>query len=225
MLTGPCRGFREAFEPGQDNPHLNTCASCRRWAEGVRGLMGVGLHSHLPPELKARLAAISRHSGRDIPTTEGDQEAVLLDPLPQLPLPEDLRGRLRKIPAGLRGSSLPAWAGRTRDVTAASCLLAMVLTLSAGNRFAVGRERTSLLSRGAWGVFAEGGSRGIEALARAGRGIVDGCEIATGSMGGLFRRISAPRPEPQSPKSQKDVAAEAAPSHGKENPHGNRPAH
>lgn len=225
MLAGPCRAFREEFEPGGNHPHLDTCAPCRQWGDEVKALGTCGLHVPLPPELAERLGGIFRSPGRGIPERNDAQVALPLDPLPQLPLPDGLRAKLRQIPASTSRNLLPSWTVRTRDVTAASCLLAMALTFSAGHWLSPGQERYGLLSRSTRFLLAEAGSRGIEALVRTGRGIVEGCEIANDSMGGLLRRVGATPTQAEDPKSRKRVAAETAPSNRKENLHGNRPAH
>lgn len=124
MLSWDCRRFRARFEPGSSHPHRHRCAECRAFAEAVE--RAAGLRLPLPDALRESLRAIR--------------------PVPEIPVPEPLRGRLRGIAHPQVKQPLPDWLLNPRYAVAASALLATLLTMAFGDVVDPGLQIASLLT-------------------------------------------------------------------------------
>lgn len=225
MLRGSCREFRESFEPGRPDAHPEGCSGCRDWMQAVAGLEELRLDVPLPAALVERLASIPGR-GASSPTAEAG-EAPALGPVPLIPLPAELKTKLRRIPAERRVGGFPLWTARTRDLLAASCVLAFLLAPAWNRASGGGPVVSGVFSKTLGMVLGEAGDRGAHAITEVGEKLFHGCELASDAMGSLLGRLSPPhqvvtstRPEgPEGPTEKRPTA------HGKENHHGNRPAH
>jgi hypothetical protein len=114
MLSWDCRRFRARFEPGSGHPHRHRCRECRAFAEAVERVVGIRLP--LPDGLRESLRAVR--------------------PVPEIPVPDSLRGRLRGIArpeVQPPKQPLPEWLSSPRYAVAASALLATFLTMAFGD--------------------------------------------------------------------------------------------
>lgn len=131
MLTRACRRFRAELTPG--DPHLRTCGACAAYAAAMDR---AAKRAPLPARLESKLRAIP-----------GAVEGGPRLPLPQAPLPDGLRGRLRGLTSQPVPRQLPVWVRSSRYAVAASYLMAVLLGTALGNPVDLGREAGGVLSR------------------------------------------------------------------------------
>ena len=124
MLSWTCRRFRARFSPGSAHPHRRACLDCDAFATAVERAAGVRLP--MPERLRASLSKVA------VP----EPGAVLTFPVPRVPVPEALAGRLRSIAPPGRPAP-PEWVRDPRYAVAASALLALLL----GPFFSIGADR------------------------------------------------------------------------------------
>ncbi len=151
MLSWSCRRFRAGFTPGADHPHHPHRGACPACAAYAAAMERAAQRTPLPARLRSKLRAVPgavASGGSGI----GDAPRMLL---PQEPLPEALRGRLRGlagIQRGQRGrraplAPLPAWLSSPRYAIAACYLLAVLTGALAGNPAELGRNAADAVSR------------------------------------------------------------------------------
>ena len=163
MLSPACEAFRGSATLRPDAPHARACPRCRRFAEELLHLELLRSNLALPPTLRASLLSIPAGvaSGE---LFEG------LDPLPGVPLPDDLRTRLRRLPRAAQRP--PAWIRSARYAVAA-CYVATVLTGAAfGNPARAGQDVVAAVAREATEIAQKAGERGrpiVEELERSAR--------------------------------------------------------
>lgn len=141
MLSHECEAFRQRYERGAADPHLERCTACRRFAEFVDGLARVGFRAPLEDELRTRLREVPSHAG-------GAPEA--LPRLPELPLPAGLGVRLRAIARRQRTqtkTTTPIWIRSPRYAVAASYLLTLLIAGTVGNPAAWASQTASRFER------------------------------------------------------------------------------
>jgi hypothetical protein len=224
MLSPSCREFREAFVAGSADPHPASCARCRFWAQGVARLRSAGAAFPLPAALEARLQEIPLNRQGSAGGTRSSAPPLRLPHLPQLPLPDAVRARLRGIRSGAEGGR-PRWIPGVREGLAASCLLAFFFVPLLGDPARL-RERASvLLTAGLSATLEEAGEGGIRALEEAGDFVFRSCEIADRGMGNLLARLRSPGAERTVQQPRGKPARGTAPDQGKENADGNRTPH
>lgn len=223
MLNERCRCFREEFEPGRPDSHLEACPSCAEWAAEVIGLRGAGANSPLPAELRGKLRAIGPAAARsgEGARVSGDGASVL-GPIPQIPVPARLNARLRSIPTGRRDAPLPAWVFRSRDLLAAACLLALLLTAAVGAPPSGTLETAASVSRDVALGVQEAGVLGTRTLLEAGDFLSHGIEFLNKSMGSLMGRLGPRRTSTDEPAAGKAPPAKGHPKEDKEKSHGKR---
>lgn len=127
MLSWTCRRFRARFTPGSAHPHRRACRECDAFATAVERAAGVRLP--MPERLRKSLSATAAIAAPE-------QDSVLPFPVPRLPMPDALAGRLRAIAPPGRPAP-PEWVRDPRYAVAASALLALLL----GPFFAIGTDR------------------------------------------------------------------------------------
>lgn len=138
MLKPDCRRFRIDFSPGlaPGDPHRRTCPACAAYAAALER---AALKVPLPARLRSKLRAIPGAAGPD-PRL----------PLPQAPLPDPLRNRLRGLARRHASQQeprpLPAWVRTSRYAVAASYLMAVLVGLAAGNPLQLGRQAAQRVS-------------------------------------------------------------------------------
>ncbi|HEV2845240.1 MAG TPA: hypothetical protein VG477_10370 [Thermoanaerobaculia bacterium] len=128
MLSWSCRRFRARFVPGTPSasvhPHRRACRECDAFAAALETAAGVRLP--LPAGLRKELTKIAAPG-------EG---SVLAFPVPRLPMPAALAGRLSEL-GGTSRPAPPDWVLDPRYAIAASALLALLL----GPFFATAADR------------------------------------------------------------------------------------
>ncbi|MEA2564452.1 MAG: hypothetical protein QOH06_5956 [Acidobacteriota bacterium] len=134
MLKPACRQFRAELAPG--DPHPRSCPACSAYAAAMER---AAFKVPLPARLRSKLRAIPGA------TAPGPRL-----PLPQAPLPDPLRDRLRGLarrPAPRPVSHpIPAWVRTSRYAVAASYLMAVLVGLTAGNPVQLGRQAADRMS-------------------------------------------------------------------------------
>lgn len=144
VTSQDCRRFQAGFHPGgPQDAHRRGCPACAAYAEAMERAARARLP--LPADLRGRLQAIARPAAG-----AGEEEPpAVLKPLPQRPLPEGLRRRLREIPQkrGAVPGRPPAWVLRPRYAVAASYALAVLLTGLLGNPVDRGRAAAEVVTR------------------------------------------------------------------------------
>ena len=137
MLKPACRQFRAELAPG--DPHRRSCPACAAYAAAMER---AAFRVPLPAGLRSKLRAIPG-------SIEGGSPGPRL-PLPQAPLPDPLRDRLRGLvcrPVRSQGPRpLPAWVRTSRYAVAASYLMAVLVGLAAGNPVHLGRQAAHRVS-------------------------------------------------------------------------------
>jgi hypothetical protein len=114
VLSWACRRFRARFAPGSASPHRRACADCEAYAAALEQAAGVRLP--LPSSLQRSLRALAAP----------EPGAVLPFPVPLLPVPDALAGRLRSIARPARPAP-PEWVRSPRLAIAASVVLALLV--------------------------------------------------------------------------------------------------
>ena len=158
MLSWTCRRFRARFSPGSAHPHRRACLDCDAFATAVERAAGVRLP--MPERLRKSLSSIAAP----------EQDSVLPFPVPRVPMPEVLAGRLRSIAPTGRPAP-PEWVRDPRYAVAASALLALLL----GPFFSMGADR----GLHALGIVRE---EGREEIAKVRAGAVEAYEVARRSL-------------------------------------------
>ena len=130
MLRPACRRFRAELAPG--DPHRRSCPACAAYAAAMER---AAFKVPLPAGLRSKLRAIP-----------GAVNPGPRLPLPQAPLPDPLRDRLRGLARRQEPRSLPAWVRTSRYAVAASYLMAVLLVLAAGNPVHLGRQAAHRVS-------------------------------------------------------------------------------
>ncbi len=134
MLKPACRRFRAELALG--DPHRGSCPACAAYAAAMER---AAVRIPLPARLRSKL--------RSIPGATGPGPRL---PLPQAPLPDPLRDRLRGLArTPLRSPErrpLPAWIRTSRYAVAASYLMAVLVGLTAGNPVHLGRHAAARMS-------------------------------------------------------------------------------
>lgn len=127
MLKLSCRRFRMEFTPGAESPqdaHRTSCPACAAYAAAMeRAAKKVPLPSRLRSKLRMIPGTIPGAAADDAPRL----------PMPQAPMPPQLRDRLRQISRLQEPPALPAWVRSSRYAVAASYLLAVLLGATVGN--------------------------------------------------------------------------------------------
>ncbi|HWM92075.1 MAG TPA: hypothetical protein VN493_15025 [Thermoanaerobaculia bacterium] len=136
MLSQACRRFRTEFSPGQDDPHRRTCPACTAYAAAMER---AARKLPLPAGLRSKLRAI--------PGGIGDVGQGPRLPLPQAPLPDPLRSRLRGFARRQEPRPLPAWVRTSRYAVAASYVMAVLLSFTAANPVHLGRQAAEVMSQ------------------------------------------------------------------------------
>jgi hypothetical protein len=229
MLNDRCLSFRENFEPGTRDPHAETCPPCRGWADEVSRMRDFGANLPLHDGLRFRLARLHPDEDRawegaapaDIAAIGGTIRAIGT-PLPQMPVPAELRQRLRRIPAERGDGVLPLWVSRSRDLLAACCLFALVVTAAVGRPSPESLKSARSVSRDMTLKVQEAGTCGTRTLIGMGDALSRAFVFANQSMGILMGRLGTRRQETTEPSAEKAPSAKAPPSKSKENPHGKR---
>jgi hypothetical protein len=225
MLSDRCLSFRENFETGTRDPHAETCPPCRAWVDEISRLRDFGTDLPLSERLRRRLENVHPERDRswesDSPAGVGTVGAFGM-PLPQIPVPIDLRQRLRRIPAERGDGVLPRWVSRSRDLLAACCLLAMVLTAALGSPSPETLKTARSVSRDVTLKVQEAGTCGTRTLIGMGDALSRAFVIANQSMGDLMGRLGTHRRETSEPSAEKAPSAKAPTTQNKENPHGKR---
>lgn len=177
MLSQDCRRFQADFHPGSpEGSHRRSCPACAAYAEALE--QAAQLRLPLPAGLRGRLQAIARPEAAgaepNAVASASPGPARVLGPLPQRPLPEGLRQRLREIPLkkGAQPARPPVWVLSPRYAVAASYALAVLLMGLLGDPVDRGRAAAEVVGREVGAV-----SREMEAvLDRTGeelRGLID----------------------------------------------------
>lgn len=162
-----CEAFRRRYERGITDPHLESCAACRRFAAFVDSLARVGYRAPLEDELRARL--------RDVPAAAGGAPQPL-PRLPQLPLPPSLAVRLRRIARRGAARPVPIWIRSPRYAIAASYLLTLLIAGTLGNPAAFATETASHIDR--FGVVIQSvEARSRETVGGLGEHLVEGYAV------------------------------------------------
>ena len=123
MLKPGCRRFRMDFTPGAESPqdaHRQSCPACAAYAAAMER---AAKKIPLPAGLRSKLRAVPGAAA-------GGGPRMLM---PQAPMPEALRDRLRQMSRRPELPPLPAWARSSRYALAASYLLAVLLGATFGN--------------------------------------------------------------------------------------------
>lgn len=149
MLRPDCRRFRAELSPG--DPHRRTCPACAAYAAAMER---AAFKVPLPARLRSKLRAI--------PVGDVAPDPRLL--LPQAPLPDPLRNRLRGLarrhaPGHQAPRPLPAWVRTSRYAVAASYLMAVLVGLAAGNPVEIGRQAAYRVSSAVTAQLTEGRER------------------------------------------------------------------
>jgi hypothetical protein len=222
MLSERCRSFRENWEPGMEEPHPQTCPECRAWADEISHMVDFGANLPMADGLRVRLEGIQ--PGRTRSREEASQSTIgaFGTPLPMIPVPVDLRQRLRRIPAERGDGVLPLWVSRSRDLLAACCLFALVITAAVGSPAPETLKTARSVSRDVTLKVQEAGSCGTRTLIGMGDALSRAFKFANQSMGNLMGRLGTHRQETAGPTAEKAPSAKGPPSQDKENPHGKR---
>ncbi len=131
MLKPACRQFRAELAPG--DPHRRSCPACAAYAAAMER---AAFKVPLPARLRSKLRAIPGA------TAPGPRL-----PLPQAPLPDPLRDRLRGLARRPAPRPIPAWVRTSRYAVAASYLMAVLVGLTAGNPVQLGRQAADRMSQ------------------------------------------------------------------------------
>ena len=116
------------------DPHRRSCPACDAYAAAMER---AAFRIPLPSGLRSKLRAI--------PGSIGDAQPG--PRLPQAPLPDPLRDRLRGLARRPAPRPLPVWVRTSRYAVAASYLLAVLIGLTAGNPVQLGRQAASRMSQ------------------------------------------------------------------------------
>jgi hypothetical protein len=143
MLKPDCRRFRS--ELALDDPHRRSCPACAAYAAAMER---AAIKLPLPARLRSKLRAIPGAAGPD-PRL----------PLPQAPLPDPLRNRLRGLARRQTPRPLPAWVRTSRYAVAASYLMAVLVGFAAGNPVQLGRQAAHRMSEAVSDRLAAGRER------------------------------------------------------------------
>ncbi len=143
MLRPDCRRFRAELEPG--DPHRQSCPPCAAYAAAMER---AAFKIPLPAGLRSRLRAIPGA------TNPGPRL-----PLPQAPLPDPLRDRLRGLARRQAPRAIPAWIRTSRYAVAASYLMAVLVGLTSGNPVHLGRQAADRMSHAVSERLDEGRER------------------------------------------------------------------
>jgi len=194
MLKESCKAFREAFEPGREEAHLAACPECRAWVRDVEAIRRCGVDLPLPRGMRAALLDIPLNESRP----GGDAKAgITLDALPQMPLPGELRAKLRGIPARTAMRERPPlWVIAPRYALAASLLLAAILAGALAKPTPSARKTADLVSKGVTLSIPETEVPDTKTLAGVGDVVVSGCRLANDSMRSLLGRFAELRKGP-----------------------------
>ncbi|HEX3128709.1 MAG TPA: hypothetical protein VH394_15355 [Thermoanaerobaculia bacterium] len=120
MLKPGCRRFRTEFTPGIHHPHRAACAACAAYAAALER---AAKRIPMPAGLRSKLRVIPGAAADDAPRF----------PMPQAPMPPQLRDRLRRMSRHQEPPPLPAWVRSSRYAMAASYLLAVLMGALMGN--------------------------------------------------------------------------------------------
>ncbi len=177
------RGYR--LGDGDEASHLEDCRECREWVEAVTGPPALGADLPLPVGLQARLRRI------------GEPEvATRIERLPQVPLPDRLRRRLRQIPATraqqTRGERPPIWILKASYGVAASLLLAMLSVQAMGSPLVgQGRQQAEMVSRHLEQTIQATEQQGRQALASLDKTAHASYQQASASLQDLLDQLAA----------------------------------
>jgi hypothetical protein len=191
--------------------------------EEISRLKGAGPDLPLPVGLGEKLRAIGPAVKRSAEDPGAFPGGDALPPLPLLPVPVRLQERLRAIPTGERGATLPSWVFRSRDLLAASCLLALLLTVAMSPPPPETIRTAAVLSRGVVLGIREAGVAGTRTLVGAGALLSLGMDVLNRTMGGLMGRLGPQHNELVGPTAGKAPPAKVPLQKDKENSHGKRP--
>lgn len=150
-MNRSCIRFREALTPGARDPHRDSCPTCDTFARAVETAAAARLDAPPSAGLLDRLRAIPE---------DEERRRCSVDAVPELPLPEALRERLRGIPA--EQNRPPSWIRRPGYTVAASYLLTVLIGTALGNPATFAREKALPLTTD----LADSLSAGVEQQAR-----------------------------------------------------------
>ncbi len=136
-MNRDCLRFREQFQPGAQSVHRDGCPSCAAFANAIETAGEIRLDVAPSADLLTRLRAIPEQE---------EARRWSAGPFPQIPLPEALRERLRRIPA--HEGRPPSWIRRPGYAVAASYLLTVLLGAAVGNPATFSREAAATLKTG-----------------------------------------------------------------------------
>jgi hypothetical protein len=175
MLKPSCRRFRMEFTPGAESPqdaHRTSCPACAAYAAAMER---AAKRIPLPAGLRSKLRAI--------PGVTADAPRL---PMPQAPMPAQLRDRLRQM--GRRTPAipppLPAWVRSSRYAVAASYLLAVLTGAALGNPV----EAAGAFTRSVDRAVRPRVERAIESVEDGGRRRLDDLESAVRERYGATRQ-------------------------------------
>lgn len=131
MLKPACRQFRAELAPG--DPHPRSCPACAAYAAAMER---AAFKVPLPARLRSKLRAIPGAS------SPGPRL-----PLPQAPLPDPLRDRLRGLARRPAPRPLPVWVRTSRYAVAASYLLAVLVGFTVSDPVQLGRQAANRVSQ------------------------------------------------------------------------------
>jgi hypothetical protein len=187
MLRADCRRFRAELAP--DDPHRRTCPACAAYAAALER---AARKVPLPARLRSRLRSIPG----DIGDIGGMSPGPRL-PLPQAPMPDPLRDRLRGLARRPEPRPLPAWVRTSRYAVAASYLMAVLLSFTVGNPLHLGRQAAGLMSHAVSERLAEGRERldiledtVLERYGETRRSLADTLEDSLGNLGHRVGELS-----------------------------------
>jgi hypothetical protein len=224
MLKDRCLAFREEFTPGAADAHPQGCPLCAEWAEAIFRLREAGSDQPLPENLRTRLRAICPPALRPEESPGVPETGATLATLPQVPLPGELRERLRRIPAERGDAFLPSWARRSRDLFAASCMLALAWTAAVGGPPPSTLRTAASVSRDVTLRVHEAGLFSTRALLEMGDALFGGLTLLNRSMGSLMGRLGPQNRGTEGTTAGRVPPAKSPPTDDKENSHGKRKA-
>lgn len=216
--------FRGEFAPGTPDAHPRGCPSCAEWVEAVSRLRDAGSDLPLPEDLRTRLRAVCPPAGRPEERPGVPEPGAVLAALPQVSLPRELRERLLRIPAERGDGHLPTWTRRSRDLFAASCVLALAWTATVGGPPPSTLRTAASVSRDVTLRVHEAGALSTRALVEMGDALFGGLTMLNRSMGSLMGRLGPQNRGTEGTTAGKEPPAKSPPTDDKENSHGKRTA-
>jgi hypothetical protein len=173
MLKLSCRRFRMEFTPGAESSHDAHRTNCPACAAYAAAMERAAKKVPLPSRLRSKLRAVPGAVADDAPRF----------PMPQAPMPPQLRDRLRQMSRLQEPPAVPAWVRSSRYAVAASYLLAVLLGATVGNPV----EAAGALSRSVDRAIRPRVEHAIENVEGRGRRRLDDLESAVRERYGATR--------------------------------------